>query len=59
MGTILSYLIVHRKSLFKAILALVFAFLFAFGIGMYKQNKVLSERLELAQNNIEAYQGSI
>lgn len=55
----LLWIVAHRKSLFKAILGLVVAFLLAWGVTLHKQNKKLSESLEMAQNNIEAYQGSL
>lgn len=57
--TILQALIANRKTLFKAILGLAVAFLLGWGITLHKQNKKLSESLEMAQNNIEAYQGSL
>ena len=57
--TILQVLIANRKTLFKAILGLAVAFLLSWGITLHKQNKKLSESLEMAQNNIEAYQGSL
>lgn len=41
----------------KAILAALVAFLLWFGITTHNQNKRLSESLEMAQNNVEAYQG--
>lgn len=42
-----------------AILSLCVAFLLAFNITLKRDNKKLSESLEIAQNNIEAYQGSL
>ena len=57
--TVLNLLIANRKTLFKAILGLAVAFLVGWGITLHKQNKKLSESLEMAQNNIEAYQGSL
>lgn len=57
--TILKWVIANRKSLFKAILGLTVAVLLGWGITLHKQNKKLSESLEMAQNNIEAYQGSL
>ena len=57
--TILSWVIANPKSLFKAILGLSVAVLLGWGITLHKQNKKLSESLEMAQNNIEAYQGSL
>ena len=50
-------LVKNRKSVFKAICGLAVAFLLAWGITLHNQNKKLSEGLEMAQNNIEAYQG--
>lgn len=57
--TTISWIVANRKSLFKAILGLSVGLLLAWGITLSKQNKKLSESLELAQNNIEAYQGSL
>ena len=57
--TILKWIVENRKSLFKAILSLAVGFLLYWGITLSNQNKKLSERLETAQNNIEAYQGVI
>lgn len=56
MNTIV-WIITHRRSLFKGILVLSVAFLTLFSTFLYKQNKRLSESLEMAHNNIEAYQG--
>lgn len=47
----------HRKSLKKAIFVASVAFLSLFAGFLYKQNKSLSERLEIAQTNVLAYQG--
>ena len=58
-GTTLMWLVVHRNKLVKAILGLSVGVLLAWGITLSKQNKKLSESLERAQNNIEAYQGSL
>ena len=57
--TALNLLIKNRKTLFKAILGLAVAVLLGWGITLHKENKKLSESLEMAQNNIEAYQGSL
>ena len=57
--TALTWLVVHRNKLVKAILGLSVGVLLAWGISLSKQNKKLSESLERAQNNIEAYQGSL
>ncbi len=59
MGTILTWLVVHRNKLGKAILGLAVGLLLSWGITLHNQNKKLSESLEMAQNNIEAYQGSL
>ena len=58
MGTIaiIKNLIANRKTLFKAISWLSVGLLLLFSITTYKQNKKLTERLEISQNNIEAYQ---
>ena len=58
MGT-LSWIVTHWKTLSKAIIGAVIAFLISWGIILHNQNKKLSESLELAQNNIEAYQGVV
>ena len=58
-GTILTWLVVHRNKLVKAIYGLSVGLLLAWGITLSHTNKKLSESLELAQNNIEAYQGSL
>ena len=59
MLTIIRTLIKNRKIAAKAILGLSVAFLLIWGITLNKKNKMLSESLEIAQNNIEAYQGSL
>ena len=55
----LTWLVANRNKLVKAVLGLAVAFLLSWGIILHKQNKMLSESLERAQNNIEAYQGSL
>lgn len=57
MGTIaiIKNLIANRKTLFKAISWLSVVLLLLFSITTYKQNKKLSESLEMSQNNVEAY----
>lgn len=55
----LKWIVTNCKSLSKAILSLFVGLLLAWGITLSKQNKKLSEGLEMAQNNIEAYQGII
>lgn len=54
---ILSWLMSHKKIAFKALLSLLVGLLVVFSINIYKQNKRFSKSLEMAQNNIEAYQG--
>lgn len=54
---ILSWLMSHKKIAFKALLSLLVGLLVVFSINIYRQNKRLSKSLEMAQNNIEAYQG--
>ncbi len=58
MGTIaiIKNLIANRKTLFKAVSWLSVGLLLLFSITTYKQNKKLSESLEMSQNNVEAYQ---
>lgn len=56
MLNLLTWILKHKNTAVKAICGL-FAGLLLFGsIFLYKKNKRLSESLELAQNNIEAYQ---
>ena len=55
--TILKYQLKNRKTLFKAISGLCVGLLLCWGITLHNQNKKLSQNLETAQNNIEAYQG--
>ena len=55
--TILKYLLNNRKTLFKAISGLCVGLLLCWWITLHNQNKKLSQSLETAQNNIEAYQG--
>ena len=55
--TILKYLLKNRKTLFKSISGLCVGLLLCWGIALHNQNKKLSQSLETAQNNIEAYQG--
>lgn len=58
MGTIaiIKNLIANRKTLFKVVSWLSVGLLLLFSITTYKQNKKLSESLEMSQNNVEAYQ---
>lgn len=59
MVNLITWLTVHPKTAFKALVGLLIGFLMAFSIHTYKQNEILSGRLEAAQNNIEAYQGIV
>ena len=59
MRTMLTWLIVHRNKLIKAICGLAVGLLLCWSINLHNTNKKLSESLEMAQNNIEAYQGSL
>lgn len=45
----------HKKIAVEAFLVLSVALSLAWGINLHKQNKKLSESLEMAQNNVEAY----
>ena len=56
---ILKWIISHWKIASKVVYGLAVALLLSWGITLHKDNKKLSESLELAQNNIEAYQGSL
>ena len=56
---ILGLLVTQKNKLIRAILGLSVALLMAWGITLSNENKKLSESLERAQNNIEAYQGSL
>ena len=58
-GTILTWLVVHRNNAIKALYGLAVGLLLAWGITLHNTNKKLSESLEVTQNNIEAYQGSL
>lgn len=55
--TAISWIVKNRKIAFKAICGLAVAILLGWGITLNNKNKKLSESLEMAQNNIEAYQG--
>ena len=59
MTTIIAWLLKNYKTLFGAVLGLSVAFLVAWGTILHNQNKKLSERLEMASNNIEAYQSIV
>lgn len=53
----IAWLLNHKQIALNAILTLCVALSLLFGINTYKKNKVLTQSLEMAQNNIEAYQG--
>lgn len=55
--TILKWIVKNRDTAFKAVCGLAVAILLSWGITLNSKNKKLSEGLEMAQNNIEAYQG--
>lgn len=55
----MKFLLNNKRIAVNVILSVLLALSMLFGISAYKNNKKLSERLELAQNNIEAYQGAL
>ena len=57
MLTTIKWLISHRNVSVKAICAASVAFFILWGVNTHRQNIKLSQELEMAQNNIEAYQG--
>lgn len=57
--TIITWLINHWKIAAKAIFLASVGLLLVYGINTHNKNKKLSEELELAQNNIEAYQDAV
>lgn len=56
---VLSWLKTHKNIALNAILSVLTALSIGYGIITHKQNKILSERIEIANNNIEAYQGIV
>lgn len=52
-------LLKYKRIAYKAFLGVLVGVLVAFSVILYNKNKVLSERIEIANNNIEAYQGII
>lgn len=54
---IIQWLLSHKRIAVEAFLGLCVALSVSYGIITHKQNKKLTESLEIAQNNIEAYQG--
>lgn len=59
MATIIAWLLKNYKTVLGAVLGLSVALLLGWSIMLHRQNKKLSERLETAFNNIEAYQGMV
>lgn len=59
MATIIAWLLKNYKIVFGAVLGLSAALLVAWSIFLHTQNKKLSERLEMASNNIEAYENML
>lgn len=57
MMTLIQWLLKNKNVLIKAICGLSVACLMVCGAMLYKDNKQLSERLEMAYNNIESYEG--
>ena len=57
--TVLQWINSHRKIVFKALAGLAVAFLIGLCTILSNRNKKLSESLNSAQNNIEAYQGIV
>lgn len=55
----MKFLLNNKRIAVNVILSVLLALSMLFGVSAYKNNKKLSERLELAQNNIEAYQGAL
>lgn len=45
----------HKRLAVELVLGALLAFSVGYGAIVHKQNKSLSESLELAQNNVEAY----
>ena len=57
--TILQWLNSHKSIVSKTILGLVIALTISYGVVMHNQNKKLSQGLEIANNNIEAYYDAV
>lgn len=57
--TLISWILKHKDIAASAIQLASVALLLFWGINTYQDNKKLSERLEMAQNNIEAYQETL
>lgn len=52
-------LLKYKRIAYKAFLGVLMGVLVACSVILYNKNKVLSERIEIANNNIEAYQGML
>lgn len=59
LSTLKSWLVNHKRLAVEAILSLMLALSVCCGITLYNSNKKLSEGLEIANNNIVAYQDII
>ena len=59
MITTIMQLLKNPKIVLKAVFGLSVALLLMWSINLHKQNKMLSQRLETASNNIEAYEGML
>ena len=59
MMNLIGNLLVHPKTALKWLKGLAIGLLLCFSINTCTNNKKLSEGLEIAQNNIQAYQGSL
>ena len=59
MITTIMQLLKNPKTVLKAVFGLSVALLLMWSINLHKQNKMLSQRLEMASNNIEAYEGML
>lgn len=58
-SAIVTWLLNHKKIAVDSVLMLCVVLSLIFGVITCKQNRKLSEGLEMAQNNIEAYQGVV
>lgn len=57
MSAIITWLLSHKRIAVEAFLSLCVALSISYGTIMHKQNERLTGELEIANNNIEAYQG--
>lgn len=56
MTKILQFLLKNKQVVFKAVCGLSVALLLVYGVILHRDNKKLSESLEMAKNNVEFYQ---